>query len=249
MVWPAALRKARRGFATLTPIKPYLIRLKQPIVSFTFDDAPKTACTHGGAILGRYGYLGTYYCAGDLLGKSHPSLGVYCDAEDVRALIREGHEIGCHTRSHLDCQTAPRAEIERDMADNRKLFAEEFDQTLTSFAYPFGVVTLGAKLAASAQYSSARGIRPGINRNVADLAQLKAISVYSNLQLDVFQRIIEETRQSRAWLIFYTHDVDEEPSAYGCTPSEFEAVVRLVYDSGCEVLPIKNALGAVGFHN
>lgn len=249
MAWPAVLRRARRGCATLTPVKPYWIRLKQPIVSFTFDDAPKSAWNHGGEILSRYGFLGTYYCAGDLLGKSHPDLGPYCDTEDIRALVREGHEIGCHTRSHLDCQIASRAQIERDMADNQKLFAEEFDQALTSFAYPFGAVTLGAKLAASAQYSSARGILPGINRYVADLAQLKANCVYSDLDLDTAGRLIEETRRCSAWLIFYTHDVQEQPSPFGCTLDKFEDVVKLVHDSGCDVLPIKNALGAVGFHN
>jgi len=211
MAGHAALRRARHCFATLTPVKPYLIRLKQPIVSFTFDDAPRSAWTQGGAILSRYGFLGTYYCAGELLGKSHPSLGAYCDTDDVRALIREGHEVGCHTHSHLDCQTAPRVQIERDMADNRKLFADQFDQPLTSFAYPYGKVTLGAKLAASAQYSSARGVRPGINRHVTDLAQLKTISVNSGLSLNTARRLIEESRRGRAWLIFYTHDVQEQP--------------------------------------
>ena len=249
MPLPAALRRMQRSFATLTPVKPYLLRLKQPIVSFTFDDAPKSAWTHGGAILSRYGFLGTYYCAGDLLGKSHPSLGAYCDADDLRALIGHGHEVGCHTRSHLDCQIATRAQIERDMADNRKLFADQFGQYLVSFAYPYGRVTLGAKFAASAQYSSARGIRPGINRYVADLAQLKAISIYNDFYLDTARRLIEETRRGLAWLIFYTHDVREQPSPYGTTPDKFEQVVKLVHDSGCDVLPIKNAVGAVGFHN
>jgi len=247
MTMPAALKRARRGVATLTPVKPYRIHLKQPIISFTFDDAPKTAWTSAGEILGRYGFLGTYYCSGDLLGKSHPSLGTYCDADDVRALIREGHEIGCHTRSHLDCQTASRKCIEQDMAANRKLFADEFDQHLTSFAYPFGIVTLGAKFAASSGYSSARGTRPGINRRIADLSQLKTIAVDDDL--DNARLLIEETRRRRAWLIFYTHDVQESPSPFGCTPDAFEQVAKLVHQSGCDVLPVKNAMGAVGFHN
>lgn len=247
MTVPAALKRARRGVATLTPVKPYRIHLKQPIISFTFDDAPKTAWTSAGEILGRYGFLGTYYCSGDLLGQTHPALGTFCDADDVRALIREGHEIGCHTRTHLDCQTASRRQIEADMAANRKLFAEEFDQHLTSFAYPYGIVTLGAKFAASSGYASARGTRPGINRRIADLAQLKTIAIDDDL--DNARRLIDETRRHHAWLIFYTHDVQENASPFGCTPEAFENVVKLVRDSGCEVLPVKNAMGAVGFHN
>lgn len=247
MTVPAALMRAQRGIATLIPVKPYRIHLQEPIISFTFDDAPKTAWTSAGEILGRYGFLATYYCSGDLLGKSHPSLGVYCDADDVRELIKEGHEIGCHTRSHLDCQTAPRSRIEEDMAANRKLFADEFDQSLTSFAYPFGIVTLGAKLAASTGYSSARGTRPGINRHIADLAQLKTIAIDDDL--DGARRLIEETRRSRAWLIFYTHDVQETPSPFGCTPDAFENVVKLVHESGCDIQPVKNAMDAVGVHN
>lgn len=243
------LQRASRGVATLAPVKPHRLRLKAPLISFTFDDAPKSAWTYGGEILSRYGFLGTYYCAGDLIGKSHPSLGVFCDEEDISAMIKEGHEVGCHTRSHLNCQTASRAQIERDMASNRKLFAEQFDQSLTSFAYPYGIVTLGAKFAASAQYACARGTREGINRYVTDLTQLKTISIYHGLSLDRARALIEKTRRSRGWLIFYTHDLQPQPSPFGCTSDQFEKIVKLVYDSGCNVLTIRKAMGEVNSLN
>jgi hypothetical protein len=36
-----------------------------------------------------------------------------------------------------------------------------------------------------------------------------------------------EAAASNAWLIFYTHDVDERPRKYGCTPGLFEAALEI----------------------
>ena len=53
--------------------------------------------------------------------------------------------------------------------------------------------------------------------------------------------------ERKAWLIFYTYDVADEPSHVGCTPRLLEAAVSEAVASGCAVLTIRNALGAVVF--
>jgi peptidoglycan/xylan/chitin deacetylase (PgdA/CDA1 family) len=45
----------RRKWANISFSKKMEIRLDQPVVSFTFDDAPSSAFNNGGAILERYG--------------------------------------------------------------------------------------------------------------------------------------------------------------------------------------------------
>ena len=56
-------------------------------------------------------------------------------------------------------------------------------------------------------------------------------------------RLISEAARRRAWLVFFTHDVDERPSPWGCTPAYLEQLVKAAVELSCEVLTVRNALG------
>ncbi len=47
---------------------------------------------------------------------------------------------------------------------------------------------------------------------------------------------------ARGWLVFATHDVEANPSRYGCTPELFERVLRWSVHSGARILPVARAL-------
>ena len=74
--------------------------LASPLVSFSFDDFPRTALTNGGRILAKYGCVGTFYVSGAFEGRTENGIA-YFDRDDLRCVAREGHEIGCHTFGHL----------------------------------------------------------------------------------------------------------------------------------------------------
>ena len=57
-----------------------------PIVSFTFDDFPRTAYSVGGAILEKFGARGTYYVAAGLMNTSG-ELGEQSHADDLHSLL------------------------------------------------------------------------------------------------------------------------------------------------------------------
>ncbi len=59
--------------------------------------------------------------------------------------------------------------------------------------------------------------------------------------------LIERSARPRSWLIFFTHDVGETPSPYGCTPALFEHALESALTLGCQVLPVRNALGCIRF--
>ena len=65
---------------------------KFPIVSFTFDDFPRTAARAGGAILGEHAMHGTYYVSLGLMNRHLPA-GRGFSAEDLRDIVDEGHEL------------------------------------------------------------------------------------------------------------------------------------------------------------
>src|SRR5205085_8843632 len=98
--------------------RPLTIEGQLPIISFTFDDFPRSAWLTGGAILERWGLRGTYYVSLGLIGQTAPT-GAICLPEDVRALVEHGHELGSHTFDHRHSWETRTAVFERSILENQ----------------------------------------------------------------------------------------------------------------------------------
>ena len=226
--------KISRKLAQLIPLSPLKMRNKGPIVSFTFDDFPKSAAMAGAKILEKYECTGTFYGCGGLLGQMHDHTHIV-EKADIKAVYAAGHEIGCHTYGHVDCQRISGAGLQQDLAQNAKFMEDLTGTKVTSFAYPFGKLDLGSRRVVSEQYGNARTVYPGLNAGTLSPYSLKAYNVYSsNFDIKHYERIVAEAVTANAWLIFYTHDVSENPAQFGCTPHEFDMLVRMVSESGIE---------------
>src|SRR5260370_17717072 len=81
--------------------RPFAIKTETPLISFTFDDFPRSALLTGGAILQSFGLAGTYYAPLVLMGSQAPT-GPFFLPEDLQVLLEHGHELGCHTSDHCD---------------------------------------------------------------------------------------------------------------------------------------------------
>jgi hypothetical protein len=113
------------------------------------------------------------------------------------------------------------------------------------FSYPYGHATWRAKGIIGARLASCRGIFPGINTSPVDLNLLRANCLYYwSFDLEVVSRLIKENGVRRGWLIFYTHDLSNRPSEFGCTPAQFESVVKLAARAQARVLPVGQVAGA-----
>ena len=219
-----------------------------PYVSFTFDDFPRTALTEGGTILRRRGVRGTYFVSMQLLGKPSPS-GPIATSDDVKALLAEGHELGCHTYEHLDGCNSSVAAFERSIRQNRTVLADVAPAAeLPIFAYPLDGPVLSIKRAVGKHFVGCRGGGQTFNSGVIDLNLLKAyfLDWRNRGNLDVVREVVERNAAERGWLIFATHDVAADPSRYGCRPDLFEETVRLSIASGARVVPMMEACAALG---
>ena len=56
------------------------------------------------------------------------------------------------------------------------------------------------------------------------------------------ERWVETARAEQAWLVFFTHDVGEDPSPYGCTQAMLEHALAAVTAGGFDLAPVKQAL-------
>ncbi len=222
------------------------VELDRPLVSFSFDDFPKSAAEAGAQILERHGWRGTYFAGGSFAGGEN-HLGRMYEIGDLKRLHAAGHEIACHTFSHIDIAQSSLEQVEAEIDRNRAvLTACGFDAPFETFAFPYGEASLPAKQALSARFRALRGVKPGINRGIADRALLTAVPLDGGeTGLKRALDWISEAKREPGWLIFYGHDVREAPSEWGCTPHFLETVCQAVADMGAEVATIARALDRV----
>jgi peptidoglycan/xylan/chitin deacetylase (PgdA/CDA1 family) len=232
-------RFAARSIATRT------VRLtnEKPLISFTFDDAPESACTTGTALLEKYKARGTYYISGAGCG-IEGFCGRLAKDDDLKALAATGHEIGCHTFSHLAVARVGRQKLAADISRNGTfLQGVQNVPALYNFAYPYGEFSLKAKLYLQTQFDSCRSLLPGVNIGSADLGALKSCEL-QNTSIDPrgVTAIIAETVRHNGWLIFTCHDVAAEPSRFGVSPDLLGFALATARETGCHLASVRDAL-------
>jgi peptidoglycan/xylan/chitin deacetylase (PgdA/CDA1 family) len=200
-------------------VAPMQLKNSQPMVSFTFDDIPVSAATVGAPMLEHVGGLGTFYVAGGLVNR-RIDCGDSVDPDGIMRLRRSGHEIACHTFSHRNAMTLDATAMAAELAQNRR-FLEGLDASirLENFAYPYGQATVARKRQLTNNFRSARGILPGVNSGTIDLQFLRSTPLIDkDIDRTGIDRVFDETVATNGWLIFYSHDVADSPSPWGCTP-------------------------------
>lgn len=221
------------------------MRNETPIISFTFDDFPRTAYHIGGTILRSHGARGTYYAALGLAGTVEP-VGEIFTREDLANLVAEGHELGCHTFGHCHSWNTAPAAFERSIVENARRLSEWVPEaSFTTLAYPLSGPRPNTKRRAVSHFSCCRAGGQTYNGSVVDRGLLSAYFLEQAEHLDAVKRIIDRNSAACGWLIFATHDVSGTPSRWGCSPGFFEDVVRYASHAGVTVLPVGEAWDVV----
>ena len=210
----------------------------RPVVSFTFDDFPRSAFTNGGSILRGFGAHGTYYACMGWMGRPG-----FFGKQDLMELIAQGHELGCHTYSHSRAREGLSYRFRKDIQRNSAALSQIVpNASFNSFSYPGGQSNIPTRLMAVKRFESCRGNTPGVCEGKIDLSYLSANKIYhEKFNRKSIENLIKQAAEANGWLIFYTHDVSEEPSRFGCTPDELRAVLEMAIKGGAEVLTVQDA--------
>ncbi len=236
----------RRAVAQYCFRRPFVVKPDAPLISFSFDDFPRSALTVGGSILKSHGVSGTYYAALGLLGRTIET-GQMFDADDLYQLVDQGHELGCHTFGHCHAWNTPPLAFEQSVLENQRTLHELIPSaSMPTLSYPISVPRAGTKEKVSQYFACSRGGGQKFNAGVADLNYLSAFFIEQCRECpEKIYRIIEQTCQSRGWLIFATHDIGNNHTPWGCSPELFEQIVRFSVSSGARILPVFQAYQAL----
>ena len=240
----AQIDQMRRRAARYLGVRTVTVAPPRGMLSLSFDDFPASAWTEAGPVLAQHGVKATYYVAGGLCGEVNMGKAQF-DDRHLEALHEQKHEVGCHTFDHASALRLDRAGLETQLAANAAWVAERLDgHVMTTFAWPFGDVTLSAKGVIDDRFLLGRGVRDGVNVGRCDRANLQAIGLERRrLPGYDLEALVAEAAERRGWLIAYGHDVEDRPTEYGCTPDDLDRLIRLAKDAGLEVLPVGAAWG------
>lgn len=236
--------KLRRRLVRAVARRPARMRLDRPMLSFSFDDPTASACRVGAELLTAHGLRGTYFVATALADREGP-MGRYASRDEIAALADHGHEIACHTFSHLDCGQATAATIGDDVDRNARQLNAWGLPPPVSFAYPFGDVSSAAKQVLGYRFGLLRALHRGVLHDGGDLNQVPAVGIEG---ADGEQRALNWLRRAaagRGWLFLYTHDVAATPSPWGCTPSALQRLIEAACAAGFEIVTVADGLRRV----
>ena len=245
--WSALRARVSNRLARHLCRAPFQLPNTSPVVSFTFDDVPKSAATIGAPMLEDYNARGTFYISGGLVDKwSGHWNGIKADA--IVGLHRGGHEVACHTFSHVRTIDLGAAAMAKEIEKNRNyLLSLDASIRIENFAYPYGVGSVSRKGQLGKIFHSSRGVLPGVNSGIVDLQYLRSTPLINrDIDASGIDRAFDEAVATNGWLIFYSHDVAAEPSPYGCSPSLLRHALNAAIRRKMPILNVADALRCAG---
>jgi peptidoglycan/xylan/chitin deacetylase (PgdA/CDA1 family) len=239
----AYARRLARWFGRRT----FVVPADRPVISFTFDDFPRSSLATGGATLEQAGFAATYYTAFGLAG-TRIATGEMFTLDDLPRALAAGHEIGCHTCEHCPAWETPPREYLASVGRNLRALAPLLGPGgAQSHSFPISYPRPAAKARLGKIFRACRGGGQGLNRGATDLNYVNSVFLEQcGGKLDVIDRLIGALAAQGGWLVFSTHDVAENHTAFGCSPAFFAQVVRRAAASGAQVLPVAKALDVLG---
>lgn len=240
-------KRIRRRLTPLQSRRLARFKLTRPIISFTFDDCPVSALEHGVKPLNDQGHKSTIYIAAGLLGSTN-HLGLHMNADEVISAHENGHEIGGHSYSHQDLSELSLNAAQADLARDRKVIADLGLPASRSFAYPYGQTTPQLKQELETHYTGMRGIAAGIMHEQADLNQIRSTPLFDGPSFEMAIAQIKSLSTRPGWLTLFTHDIQDSPTPWGCTPGQMEAAITAAISVDALILPVADAIDKIQEH-
>lgn len=235
-----ALLCAPTALAEEVSQKPYAV------VSFTFDDAPRSVFTQAYPLLKAAGIPATVYLSTGLMA----DLG-YLTWSDAKVIDASGWEIGAHTHAHADLTTLSDDQLVEEIAKSQQLFLERGFRPV-SFSAPYGAYGARELVELKKVYTSNRAAwgNGGINNyNRYDAYNLVSLGVTLETTIEEISKQLQTIKKDGGWLILQFHQIDngqDEPAAFQkesiYTTRIFPAILRLIQQEQIPVRTVRDII-------
>lgn len=214
----------------------------EAMVTFTFDDVPKSVLTVGLPILEKYQYPATVYVE---TRNTDNNLKGYMNWDDVKKADQAGWEIAAHTHTHPHMTKLSDAEILDDLLTSTQDLADH-GYAPVDFASPFGDVDDRVLAIIKKHYASHRDAWPAAVNTLplADPYHIASYEVTKDTTLDDLSKLLGGLQTKGGWLVLQVHEVTPkgEPVNDEYDTNLLEDVVELIHEKGLPVLTIRQAL-------
>lgn len=180
---------------SMTALGPFLSGEKQgKVVGITLDDGYVNNLTQALPVLQHHGFSATcYMVSGQLSGTNQwdhakgvpakPLMG----ADQLRAWVAGGQEVGAHTKNHVDLRTLDDAAAREEIAGCKQALEAMLQAPVTQFCYPYGhFEAVHADLVKQAGYATATTTQRGRAQAGDDLWHLPRVPVHQSTTLPLF---------------------------------------------------------------
>lgn len=218
--------------------------LKEAMVSISFDDIWKTAYTRGAGELEKRGFKGSFYIT--RLYTETPAES-YASLDDVKDLIKRGHEIGSHSHRHTALSSMAAADLIEDIRKSTTLL-NEIGAPNSGIAYPFGDFDGEVETEVQRYHAYARTSLVGLNDTTASRYRLRIVPVTTDTSTADLIQWVQAAQESKTWLILLFHDLGE-PAPRNPYTTSFEQYLQVLDDikaKGIKVVKVDEGLKEAG---
>ncbi len=157
----------------------------EKVIGITFDDGYKNNLHNALPILKKLGFTATIYLVSQNISGSNKwdnDKGItkqkMLNENDINKWIKNGMEIGSHTRNHTDLLNCNKEIAKQEIIKSKSDLEERFKIPINHFCYPYGNFNDDIiNLTKEAGYHSATTTNRGIASNTSDVLALPRIQI------------------------------------------------------------------------
>jgi peptidoglycan/xylan/chitin deacetylase (PgdA/CDA1 family) len=224
------------------------VLFKQPLISVTFDDGYETTYNEALPILQKHGIRSTQYILSGV--EKNP---LYLSWDQVTAMQKAGHEIGCHTVTHPDLRTLSDDDVMSQLEGCKESLGARFG-TITDFASPYGSADNRTRADIKKVFASQRNTDGDSSNGVTfvdvntaahfDPMNIIGMTVKRDTTPQEIQQLIDYAVANNGWLVLTYHQADDGPSKYGLDPQKLDQQMAILQKAPARIVTVHQAISS-----
>lgn len=209
------------------------------LLTLNFDDGWRTTHQNALPILKNSGVKGSFYIT------SRFDFPAYIDRNQTLEIQTQGHEVGSHTRNHVDLTTVTLSEADTEIKGSVADLKALGINSVETFAYPFGAYNSSVETIIKSVFKGARTSDGGLNNASVSPYRLRRHPMNFDTTLAQTKAWIDQAIANDQWLVLVFHRVDYSNNQYSTTPEILQSVIDYAKSKNISIVTTSEGLDRV----